>query len=196
MKKTKLLILSSALFFSSSALADYYSYDYESVDYAQTKSTSQGYMTLSGGSYFTDLDDQGASASIGYHHQYDNNLYRPGWGVKLTSSVSSSISEDAGSNGQDLSLRYGALTGYLSSQYNIYDFSPETSLSLELRGGVSATKLSGDIPSGLSEDIDFGIFYGAGLIYDTNYDFQTFINVDGHDSISTYEVHGGIRIIY
>lgn len=192
--KSALLLAGALSAFSGAVSADYYTFDYQDVDYARTAPGSQDYVTLSFGTSFSELDNKGASASIGYHHQFGNQPFSPGWGAKITSSLSSTLSEGAGTGGSDLSMRYSAYTGYVSSQHPLIYFSGESALLIEARVGFSATKAEGSLPSGIDEDLDADLYYGGGLIYNTQYDFQTFLEVNAHRSLDVVEVHSGIRV--
>lgn len=194
--KSVFLLAGALSAFSGVASADYYTYNYKDVSYARTAPAPQDYLTFSFGTSFSDLESKGAGFSLGYHRQYSERPGGLGLGAKLTSSLSSTRSEGAAPGGEDLTMRYTALSSYVSTQFALAHLSDVSGIVLEARAGLSATKAAGTLPTGMDENIDFGVYYGGGVIYETPYDFQTYLDVNVHESLDVTEVHTGFRLAF
>lgn len=196
MRHTKLaLCLSTALIcLPGTAAADHSSSrDFEGY-YSPSFSSTKDYWTFDFGASSSDLDAKGAVIKAGYHRQYSEQLFGLGVGGSVSTSLTSMRTEGAAPGGEDLTLRYTALTGYVSSRIPLIALEGYRKVSLEARLGGSGLKSSGTAAELLYDEYDFGAYYGASLIYSPLKDFQLTVSYDMHDAFDVSDISAGFRV--
>lgn len=177
---------------SAPALAENYSYySYDDLYKTPAQSGHEEYLSMSLGSFTSDLDKKAAMISFGYQKNYASGL---GYGVSLDHSLSSSITES--DTAGDTELRYVALSPYISQEFNLIRMDRYKAMKGYVRVGGSVVKPEGNYAEANYDDYEMGVYYGAGILIPYA-DYASFaLGIHRQEAIDVTDIKAGIRFSF
>lgn len=193
MKRLLTAMVSTGLLVSASAVnaESYTRLSYDDVYKTPYHSGVNDYIKLSMGAYGTDLDKKAATLGFGWQRNLPSGF---GFGVNINHSLSSSLTEVTSSS--NLDMRYVSLAPYLNGEITLLRLDSATALKGYARLGASVVKSEGAYPEAVFEELEYGAYYGAGVVIPFSKYGNFEFGMSAHDAVSITEIQGTVQFLF